>query len=145
MSRAGQFPSAQNSEFPLSRDAERFYRTGPPMMQRYLPFWLANFIDRMWVALFSIMVVLIPLARVVPPVYQFRIRSRIFRWYRDLRQIEDDIARKSVPPAELLERLDKLDAKAERVMVPLAYTDELYTLRSAIEMVRKRLRATSAG
>ena len=145
ISKAGQFPTQQNTEFPLARDAERFYRNGPPAMQRYLPFWLANMVDRMWVALFSIVAVLIPLSRVVPPLYQFRIRSRIFRWYRDLRQIEDDIARKSVPPAELLERLDKLDAKAERVMVPLAYTDELYTLRSAIEMVRKRLRATSAG
>src|SRR6185369_1022026 len=49
-SRAGQFPSAQNSEFPLARDAERYYRNGPPLLQRYLPFWLANFIERMWVA-----------------------------------------------------------------------------------------------
>ena len=143
ISRAGQFPTSQNTEFPLAHDAERYYRNGPPALQRYLPFWLANLVDRMWVALFSIVAVLIPLSRVVPPLYQFRIRSRIFRWYRDLRQIEDDMARKSVPPGELLERLDKLEAKAERVMVPLAYTDELYALRSAIEMVRKRLRETA--
>ncbi len=94
----------------------------------------------MWVALFSIAVVLIPLARVVPPFYQYRIRSRIYRWYRDLRQIEDDLARRNLPAEQLLERLDKLDAKAERVMVPLAYADELYALRSAIGLVRKRLR-----
>jgi TRAP-type uncharacterized transport system substrate-binding protein len=141
ISKAGQFPTSQNTEFPLARDAERYYRNGPPAMQRYLPFWLANLVDRMWVVLISIIAILIPLSRVVPPLYQFRIRSRIFRWYRNLRQIEDDLARGSVPPAELLEQLDKLDAKAERIMVPLAYTDELYALRSAIEMVRKRLRA----
>ena len=140
VSETGQFPSPKNTEFPLAREAERFYRSGPPGLQRYLPFWLANLVDRMWVALFSILVILIPLSRVVPPLYQFRIRSRIFRWYRDLRLIEDDIARKSAPPPELLERLEKLDAKAEHVMVPLAYTDELYALRSAIGLVRKRLR-----
>ena len=140
MARAGQFPSAQSSEFPLARDAERFYRTGPPLMQRYLPFWMANFIDRMWVALFSIMVVLIPLARLVPPVYQFRIRSRIFRWYRDLRLIEEELVSGKTPRADLAERLNKLDAKVERVPVPLAYTDELYALRSYIALVRERLR-----
>jgi TRAP-type uncharacterized transport system substrate-binding protein len=142
IARPGQFPSAQNSEFPLARDAERYYRTGPPLMQRYLPFWLANFIDRMWVALFSIVAVLVPLARIVPPLYQFRIRSRIFRWYRDLRQIEEELARGGPATADLLERVDRLDGKVERIMVPLAYTDELYALRSAIALVRSRLLAS---
>ena len=145
MSRPGQFPSALNTEFPLARDADRYYRTGPPALQRYLPFWLANMVDRMWVALISIIAILIPLARVVPPLYRHRIRSRIYRWYRDLRQIEDDLARGSTPAPELLAQLDKLDAKAERVAVPLAYSDELYALRSAIGLVRKRLRTSSAG
>ena len=137
---AGQFPSALQSEFPLARDAERYYRNGPPLLQRYLPFWLANLVDRMWVALFSIAVILIPLARVVPPLYQFRIRSRIFRWYRDLRQIEEALGRKGADSAKLLEDLETLDLKAERILVPLAFTDELYTLRSHIALVRERLR-----
>src|SRR3954454_5264400 len=108
IARAGQFPSAAANEFPLAKDAERFYRTGPPLLQRYLPFWLANLIDRMWVALFSIVAVLIPLSRLVPPLYRFRIRSRIFRWYRNLRQIENDHERGDKAPAELLGALDKL-------------------------------------
>jgi TRAP transporter TAXI family solute receptor len=140
ISKPGQFPTPQNTEFPLARDAERFYRTGPPLLQRYLPFWLANLVDRMWVALLSIMVVLLPLSRVVPPLYTFRIRSRVFRWYRDLRQIEDDLADGRADKQALLDRVNKLDAKVEHVSVPLAYTDELYALRSAIHMVRKRLR-----
>lgn len=145
ISRAGQFPTPQNTEFPLARDAERYYRTGPPLMQRYLPFWLANLIDRMWVALFSIVAVLIPLARIVPPVYRFRIRSRIFRWYRGLRQIEDDLAQGKIPQAELLEKLNALDTKVERIAVPLAYADELYALRGAIGLVRKRVSIRPAG
>jgi hypothetical protein len=143
ISRPGQFPSALNSEYPLARDAERYYRTGPPLLQRYLPFWLANFIERMWVALLSIAVILLPLGRVVPPLYNFRIRSRIFRWYRDLRQIEDELARSDADRQALLERVNKLDGKAEHIVVPLAYADELYTLRAAIHMVRKRLLSTS--
>ena len=135
----GQFPSKEDIEFPLAPEAERFLKNGPPLLQRYLPFWLANLIDRMWVAMISIIAILIPLARVVPPLYAFRIRSRIFRWYRQLRQIEDSISAGKVPPAQLLEELNKLDAKAERISVPLSYTDELYSLRSHIALVRERL------
>jgi hypothetical protein len=141
IAKPGQFPTPQNTEFPLARDAERYYRNGPPALQRYLPFWGANLVDRMWVALISIIAIIIPLSRVLPPLYTFRIRRRVFRWYRDLRQIEDDMANGKGSAGEQAERLDKLDAKVERIAVPLAYTDELYALRSAIRLVRSRLRA----
>ncbi len=138
-SRAGQFPSREDVELPLAAEAERYYKNGPPLLQRYLPFWLANLIDRMWVALFSIIAILIPLGRIVPPLYNFRIRSRIFRWYRQPRQIEDSISDGAEPKERLLEELNKLDAQAERITVPLSYSDELYSLRSNIGMVRERL------
>jgi TRAP-type uncharacterized transport system substrate-binding protein len=139
IARAGQFPSPQQSEFPLAKDAERYYRSGPPLLQRYLPFWLANLIDRMWVALVSIAVIFIPLSRLIPPLYVFRVRSRIFRWYRQLRQIEDRSERKGASFPELLAELDQLDEKAARINVPLAYTDELYALRQHVDLVRARL------
>ncbi|HUQ75949.1 MAG TPA: TAXI family TRAP transporter solute-binding subunit [Burkholderiales bacterium] len=143
IARAGQFPSAEHNEFALAKDAERYYRQGPPLLQRYLPFWLANLIDRMWVALFSIVAILIPLSRLVPPLYRFRVRSRIFRWYRNLRAIEHELDENERPRAELLASLEKLDTRVATVRVPLAYADELYSLRSHIELVRARLRAPS--
>ena len=141
IARAGQFPNARQSEFPIAPEADRYYRTGRPVLQRYLPFWFANLVDRMWVALFSIIAVLIPLSRVVPPVYAFRIRSRVFRWYRVLREIEDKIKAEDAKHDELLFRLDNLDSTVERVQLPLAYTDELYNLREHIKLVREKLRA----
>jgi len=145
LARAGQFPSPQNTELPLAKEAERYYRNGPPLLQRYLPFWLANLIDRMWVVLVSIIAVLIPLARVVPPLYEFRIRSRVFRWYRQLGNIEDALRRKSASPAELLDEVNKLDAKAQHITVPLSYADQLYGLRSHIQLVRERLSSAKAA
>jgi hypothetical protein len=139
IARAGSFPNAQQGEFPLAKDAARYYQSGPPLLQRYLPFWLANLIDRMWVALFSIIAVLIPLSRLVPPLYEFRIRSRIFRWYRNLRQIESDHENGVKPATDLLTSLDKLDARVSGIAVPLSYTDEVYTLRAHIDLVRERL------
>lgn len=141
LAHAGEFPSPQNTELPLAKEAERYYRNGAPLLQRYLPFWLANLIERMWVVLVSIVAVLIPLARVVPPLYEFRIRSRVFRWYRQLREIEDELQTTGASSAELLDHLNKLEAKAQNVTVPLSYADELYSLRSHIQMVRERLSA----
>jgi len=140
IARAGQFPSAAANEFPLAKDAERYYRTGPPLLQRYLPFWLANLIDRMWVALFSIVAVLIPLSRLVPPLYRFRVRSRIFRWYRNLRMIEYELEEGERSREELRESLDKLEARVASISVPLGYAEELYALRQHIDLVRARLR-----
>ena len=141
--RKGEFPNTARTERPLAGEAERFYRNGAPFLQRYLPFWVANLIDRMWVALLSIIAILIPLTRVVPPLYQFRIRSRVFRWYGQLRAVEE--AQGSRPPQELEEELDVIEKKVEQIHVPLSYADELYALRGHIAMVRARLRGVNEG
>ncbi|HQY28068.1 MAG TPA: C4-dicarboxylate ABC transporter substrate-binding protein, partial [Burkholderiaceae bacterium] len=137
--RRGEFPSERSLEWPLAREAERTLRSGTPWLQRYLPFWLSNLIDRMWVVLLSIVAVLIPLSRVVPPLYEFKVRSRIFRWYAQLRDIEDSVDEREDTARRLLERLDQLDARVERLTVPLSYADELYALRSHIQLVRGKV------
>lgn len=137
--RKGDFPSIKGTERPVADEAQRFYAKGPPFLQRFLPFWLANLVDRMWVALLSIIAILIPLSRVLPPLYEFRIRSRVFRWYGRLRVVED--AQGQRPADELLKELNDIERSVEQVSVPLSYADELYALRSHIQMVRGRLRA----
>lgn len=134
--RKGDFPTARNTERRLAPEADRYYRNGPPFLQRYLPFWLANLIDRMWVVLVSIIAILIPLSRVVPPLYQFRIRSRIFRWYGQLQVIENAIGRR--PAKELARELDAIEQRVANVSVPLSYADGLYALRGHIGMVRRK-------
>jgi len=143
IARAGQFPSPEHTEFPLASDAARYYKTGPPLLQRYLPFWFANLIDRMWVALFSIIVVLLPISRMIPPLYRFRVRYKIFRWYRNLRAIEAELDTNQRSRDELMGSLDKLEARVAAVRVPLAYNNELYSLRSHIELLRARLQKPS--
>ena len=138
--RAGQFPRASDTGWPLAPEAARIYRSGPPLLQRYLPFWIANVIDRMWVALASILVVLIPLVRLIPPVYRFRIRSRVFRWYRRLREIEARRLEGNTPQEQLAGELNALEARVERIAVPLSYADELYSLKGHIDLVRSRLK-----
>lgn len=137
--RARQFPSAELNEFPLWPEAERTLRSGTPLLQRYLPFWVANLIERMWLVMGLIIAVLLPLSRIVPPLYEFRVRSRVFRWYAQLRDLEDRQAEGLEPSAVLLAALDEVERQVGRVVVPLSYTDELYALRQHIALVRKAL------
>ncbi|HET7763925.1 MAG TPA: TAXI family TRAP transporter solute-binding subunit [Burkholderiales bacterium] len=141
--KAGDFPSAKGVDFAMSEDAERYLKSGPPFLQRHLPFWLAVFIDRTVVLLVPILAVLIPLARFTPTVYAWRIKSRIYRWYGKLKVLEVDMekAQGAAEVRALTERLDEIEQSVSHIPTPLAFSEYLYNLRSHIALVRARLGA----
>ena len=132
-----EYPNIENNELPIAKEAERAIKNGSPLLQRYLTFWMANLIERMWLVLSIILALLLPLSRIVPPLYAFRVRSRIFRWYGQLRNLEVRI--ETGDHIALMSELNELESHAEKVTVPLSYADELYALRSNIQLVRKKL------
>ena len=144
---AREFPNRDNTELPVAKEAERAIKSGAPMLQRYVSFWVANLVERMWLVLGIILAILLPLSRIIPPLYAFRVRSRIFRWYAQLRDIEARVADTGdgADPGHPLSRdalvseLNALETRAEHISVPLSYTDELYALRSNISLVRAKL------
>ncbi len=135
----GEFPRVGHSEFPLSKEAERYYKSGKPFLQRYLPFWAATLIDRMVVMLLPLLVVLIPLFKFAPLLYGWRVRSRIYRRYGELKFLESEVDENpgQHTRAEWLEKLDRIDADASSIRTPLTYSDMLYTLRQHIGLVRE--------
>ena len=142
----GQFPSARYTEIPVAREAAKFYKDGAPLLQRYMPFWVANLFDRLWVVVVALAALIIPFSKVVPPLYVWRIKSRLYRWYGQLRAVEQalddaDGPRRAQVCAELLKRLDDIEARVNRMSIPLAFADGLYGLRSHINFVRQRVLA----
>ena len=140
--RARAYPNIENDELPITKEAERAIKTGPPLLQRHISFWMADLIERMWLVMGISIAVMLPLSRILPPLYTFRVRSRIFRWYAQLRDIEQRIDSQDSPG--LLQELQALERRAEKVTVPLSFTDELYALRDNIPLVRKKLQLTNA-
>jgi TRAP-type uncharacterized transport system substrate-binding protein len=140
--RPGEFPAPLHSEFPLSEEARRFYKSGPTFLQRYLPYWAAVLVDRLWITLLPVLAVLVPLVRLVPPVYRWRVRSRIYRWYGRLKEVELEFEENPSPEKlqELVGRLDQVERSVNRINTPLAYTDNLYAFRQNVDMVRQRIR-----
>ena len=138
---ARDFPNTRTSELPVSPEGDRAINGTPPVWQRYLPFWVSNLVERMWLVLGGLLVLMLPLSRVVPPIYTFRVRSRVFRWYARLRDVEAKIEQREGPRDDLLHELEALERLTNRIAVPLSYADELFALRNNIHAVRKRLLA----
>ncbi len=145
--RPGEFPAARDGDFPLSEDARRYFTSGPPFLQRYMPFWVANLIQRLLVLLVPLIAVVIPVMRIFPGVYRWRVRRRVFRWYHALRAVEAEMAKN--PSAErareLLVQTDAIRDGVSRTRVPLAYSDYAYNLKQHIGMVRGRLERLAGG
>lgn len=141
--RARDYPNLANNELPIAAEAERSISNDKPFLQRYLPFWVANLVERMWLVMGIILAIMLPLSRIVPPLYAFRVRSRIFRGYAQLRDIEARIEHTGdgVKSGGLLNELNSLERRAEKITVPLSYTNELYALRANIQLVRRKLQA----
>ncbi|WP_456447892.1 TAXI family TRAP transporter solute-binding subunit [Thiolapillus sp.] len=136
----GEFPSPRHISFPLSAEAERFYRDGPPFLQRFLPFWAASLLDRTKIMILPLLGLLLPLFRVVPPLYRWRMRARIYRWYEELQEVDRNILKASTQEKQVyLDKLDELEREVRDVVVPLSFAYQLYHLRLHIDFVRQKL------
>lgn len=141
--RAGEFPVLRPGDFELSKEAERYFKQGVPFLQRVFPFWLANLIERLWVLILPVIAIVVPLVKLVPPIYAWRVKSKFFRRYGELRYIEAEVDRDPSPDAlrAMLERVAKLDEEVRALGVPLAYSELLFTFRSHVDMVRAKIAA----
>ena len=142
-----EFPRTGHSEFPLSKEAERYYKSGRPFLQRYLPFWAATLIDRTVVMVLPLLVVLIPLFKFAPQIYGWRVRSRIYRRYGELKFLENEVNENPAAHtrAEWLEKLDRIESDASHIRTPLTFSDMLYTLRVHIDLVRDMILRRTPG
>ena len=140
--KAGQFPAPEAIDLPLSADARHFYKSGPPFLQRYLPFWLAVLGERLLILLIPLVGVVYPLVRYMPEIYEWGMRRRIFRLYGELKLLEVQLVERSAGQSlgDLLSHLDQLEARVGQLRVPVTFMPMLYTLRHHINMDRERLK-----
>ena len=135
----GQFPSGNLVDLPMNEDASRYIRIGPSFLYRWLPYGTAVVLDRLKVLLLPMVALLLPLFRIAPPLYQWRVRSRVYRWYAAVRDIDLAISSEEPDAASLRSRLHALESDVASVSVPLAYTGEQYHLRLHIHLLQEEL------
>jgi hypothetical protein len=91
--------------------------------------------------------ILVPLFKAVPPLYRWRVRSRIYRWYARLKEIELQLDESPATEKleEMLQRLESVERAVNRIHTPLAYSENLYVFRQHIDLVRQRVVGRLAG
>lgn len=139
--KTGEFPSAKYLTFSLHPEAERYFNYGPPFLQRYLPFWAATLVDRLKIMLLPLIALLLPLIKLLPALYTWRMRSKIYRWYDKLQAVSQAMG-DGMPVHTIrshLQELDSVEAEVSRIAVPLAYNDILYNLLLHVDLIRAKL------
>jgi hypothetical protein len=137
----GEFPSSNHTTFPINEATRRYLVKGPPLLQRYLPFWIAVTLDRLLILLIPLVTLLFPLFKIAPPTYRWRIRKRIYNHYRYLFEVETALLEN--PTVDALDRcitqIKAIEEELAEVHVPLSYADQLYHLRMHVRFVRQRV------
>jgi TRAP transporter TAXI family solute receptor len=138
-----QFPSVDFADLPLNEDARRYLINGPSFLFRWLPYGTAVLLDRLKILVLPLLALLLPLFKIAPPLYTWRIRSKIYKWYAAVREVESSIQEEKVSgdAASLINRLSELDRQVASVSVPLSYAAELYHLRLHIRFLQEKLQS----
>ncbi|WP_083632817.1 TAXI family TRAP transporter solute-binding subunit [Bradyrhizobium sp. NAS96.2] len=141
--KAGEFPAAEAIDLPLSQEAQRFYKTGRPFLQGYLPFWAATLVEKLLVVFVPLVALLFPAFKLLPQSYDWMMQLRIRRLYDEIRLIESEMEAQGVKIdlGALNTKLDLIDQRANHLQLPNVYASSLYTLRGHIDLVRTRLAA----
>lgn len=143
--KAGQFPAAESVDLPLSEEAQRFYKSGRPVLQAYLPFWMAALVERFLVVFVPVLVLLYPALRLLPQGYDWLMQSKIRHLYDEMKSIERELVSGREPPGALNAKLDRLYQSASELQLPVKYASMQYTLRMHLDLVRARIAASEAG
>jgi TRAP transporter TAXI family solute receptor len=138
-----EFPSTKGSDFPLSTQAENFYRSGPPFLDKYLPFWASTFVSRTLIVILPLLAILLPLSKIIPFAYRTFMQWRLFRYYGELRYLESQLDQHQslgdVDQEYYLKKLDQIESRARAIKLPISYSQHLYELRAHINLVRSKV------
>jgi TRAP-type uncharacterized transport system substrate-binding protein len=148
VNKKGEFPSLKEVSFPSSNYAERFYKSGRPLLLDYLPFGIAAFLDRTILIMVPAAIILIPLIRSIPWLYSWRHRRKFYRLYRELKNLELELMENLAPEdiAGYHEKINRIEASINRITVPLAFFSEIYGLQDHVDLVRgKLIRSSQQG
>jgi TRAP transporter TAXI family solute receptor len=137
------FPNLNTDEFPVSDESTRYFKSGRPFLQRYLPFWLASFVERRLLILLPFMALLLGLLQALPRMAEARIKNRLVAWYQEIKSLEDEIWRNKQPTLNQIEQwreeIENIDAHASQIRIPQRYFQDVYALKQAIAVVRNRI------
>ena len=134
-----EFPSDKDVDFPLSDDAEDYYKKGgKPFLQRYLPYWAASFLGKLLLILVPLLAIFYPLSQAYPSLQQWYYTNRVNRFYDQLVKIEkrlDHGADLEIIKYDIQVLRAEIELLIKLEKIPSMYTNLLYDLRGHVSQV----------
>ena len=139
--RTNEFPNNLYVDIPMDPDADLYLQSGDTWLERMLPFSVASNIKRLIIILLPLLTLLIPLTKGALPLYRWRIRFKIFKWYEVLKEVDSRVTQlKDDEINEEIARVTKLLYEVkDQTDVPLSYMGEYYDLQLHINLVLEKL------
>lgn len=136
-----QFPNTSNTTLAINEEANKYLRNGDSFLEKIFPYWIASNIDRLKILLIPLLTLLFPLFKGVLPLYQWTMRSKIYKWYDQVNELDQKIpAMKKVEVEQTIKDLDALKIEIQTATkVPLSFMGEYYNLLMHIDMIRNKL------
>jgi TRAP-type uncharacterized transport system substrate-binding protein len=133
-----QFPRFDDPNIPHSEIAREYYLKGSPYLQRFLPFWLAEIIDRLIFIILPFSALAYPILLVLPTYRKKRLTRKIWANYSLLKELEIDVTENfdSNKINEYLRRLDDIEAGAVNVKIIGSLGGDYFKHRQHIQFVR---------
>ena len=100
---------------------------------------MAAWVDQMKLMLLPLCTLLIPLIKAAPPLYRWRIRSKIYTWYRVLRRMDQARQESEQSMGPFIDELKQVERELSEISVPLSYMEEFYNLRWHVAFVLEQL------
>jgi TRAP-type uncharacterized transport system substrate-binding protein len=139
--RSGEFPAGVDPEFPVSQIAVDFYKNGPSLLPKYLPFWMTIYAQRMIAFLVAWLAIVFPAFNFAPRLYGWFVQYRLRKLYQRLRIVENALQMKlTLPQVETLQNeLADIDRAASAV--PMRNSDLFFIFKYHLDRTRSRLLA----
>ena len=132
-----QFPNIHNMKLELNEEAKRYLINGDTWLEKIFPFWIASNIDRLKILIIPLLTLLIPLSKGVFPIYRWSIRSKIYKWYRQIQEL--DLKLETIKSDELADFIKELEELRHEIKVdtkvPLSFMSEYYDLIMHLELI----------
>jgi TRAP transporter TAXI family solute receptor len=136
-----QFPNEQNLQFSQSEESKRFFKTGRPVLQRYLPFWLANLIERLLVSIVPALAIGIPLAKLIPAFFEYREKAAVLLLYDEADGLDKQQQTGALKGDTMRQKLDDIEARLGRLKLGASRHVDVYNLRGHLDVLRARIKA----
>ena len=125
----------------MAETARDFYKNGPSVLNRYLPFWITNHAQRALALFVTVFAIILPLFSYAPKPYKWLVEHRLHSMYRRLRAIEailhNDVASTEVDALEM--DFANVDRAIHLPSVPMQHSDLFFSIKSHLDLVRVQL------